>query len=122
MKPPIFFLIILVIIAILATRQFIKQRREVAVNDVTPLRSLIVEVKSKREYPASNRLSRQREHIPVEDMRYEAWFHPLNEAGDFKLELNAGDYHQMDKGTRGELQFKGTRFVSFKPGAEARRN
>lgn len=116
MRPPIFFLLVLVIIAILATRQFIKQRRDVAVNDATPLRSLIVEVKSKREYLAPNRRSRQREHIPLEDMRYEAWFHPLNEAGDFKLQLNAGDYHQMDKGTQGELQFKGTRFVSFKPG------
>ncbi|CCG88948.1 DUF2500 domain-containing protein [Erwinia piriflorinigrans] len=116
MKPPIIFLLVLVIIAILATRQFIKQRREVAVNDATPLRSLIVEVKSKREYPAPNRRSRQREHIPVEDMRYEAWFHPLNEAGDFKLQLNAGDYHRMDKGAQGELQFKGTRFVSFTPG------
>ncbi|CAO98326.1 DUF2500 domain-containing protein [Erwinia tasmaniensis] len=122
MKPPIFLLLVLVIIAILATRQFIKQRREVAVNDATPLRSLRVEVKSKREYPAANRRSRQREHLPVEEMRYEAWFHPLNEAGDFKLELKAGDYHQMDKGTLGELRFKGTRFVSFKPDAEVRRN
>lgn len=115
MKPPLIFFIVLAVIAILATRQFIKQRREVAVNDASPIRALVVEVKSKREYPAPNRRSRQREHIPVEDMRYEAWFHPLNGAGDFKLELNAGDYHQMDKGSKGELKVKGSRFVSFMP-------
>lgn len=119
MKPPLIFFIVLAIIAILATRQFIKQRREVAVNDASPVRSLMVEVKAKREYPAPNRRSRQREHIPVEEMRYEAWFHPLNGAGDFKLELTAGDYHQMDKGTKGELKVKGTRFVSFISGTSA---
>ena len=117
MKPPLIFFIVLAIIAILATRQFIKQRREVAVNDASPVRSLIVEVKTKCEFPAPNRRSRQRENIPVEDMRYEAWFHPLNGAGDFKLELNAGDYHQIDKGVKGELKVKGTRFVSFSTNA-----
>lgn len=113
MKPPLILCAVLVIIAILATRQFIKQRREVAVNDASPLRSLPVEVKAKREYPTPNRRSRQREHIPVEEMRYEVWFHPLNGAGDFKLTLKAGDYHQLDKGSRGELKTKGTRFISF---------
>lgn len=117
MKPPLIFFIVLAVIAVLATRQFIKQRREVAVNDASPLRALVVEVKSKREYPAPNRRSRQREHIAAEDMRYEAWFHPLNGAGDFKLELNAGDYHQIDKGSQGELKVKGSRFVSFVPEA-----
>lgn len=114
-KPPLIFFIVLAMIAILATRQFIKQRREVAVNDASPLRMIPVEVKTKREYPASNRRSRQREVIPVEEMRYEAWFHPLNGAGDFKLVLTANDYHQIDKGVKGQLQVKGSRFVSFSP-------
>ncbi|WP_052118367.1 DUF2500 domain-containing protein [Erwinia oleae] len=113
MKPPLIFFIVLAVIAVLATRQFIKQRREVAVNDASPVKSLPVEVKAKREVPVSNRRSRQREAIPVEEMRYEAWFHPLNGAGDFKLVLEARDYHQIDKGERGELRVKGTRFVSF---------
>lgn len=113
MQAPQIFFIVLAIIAVLATRQFIRQRREAAVNDASPLRILVVEVKSKREYPAPNRRSRQREHIPVEEMRYEAWFRPLNGAGDFKLALNAGDYHQMDKGSKGELKVKGTRFIAF---------
>lgn len=112
-KPPLLFFIVLAIIAILATRQFIKQRREVAVNDASPLRVIPVEVKTKREFPSPNRRSRQREVIAGEEMRYEAWFHPLNGAGDFKLVLSADDYHQIDKGVKGQLQVKGTRFVSF---------
>ncbi|WP_130832430.1 DUF2500 domain-containing protein [[Erwinia] mediterraneensis] len=114
-KPPLLFFIVLAIIAILATRQFIRQRREVAVNDASPVRTLPVEVKTKREYPVSNRRSRQREVIAGEEMRYEAWFHPLNGAGDFKLLLNSSDYHQMDKGEKGELRVQGSRFVSFTP-------
>lgn len=114
-KPPLIFFIVLASIAVLATRQFIKQRREAAVNDASPLRSLPVEIKTKREFPSPSRRSRQREVIAGEDMRYEAWFHPLNGAGDFKLPLCANDYHQMDKGVKGELKIQGTRFVSFTP-------
>lgn len=115
MKPPLIFLIVIALIAVLATRQFIKQRRENAVNDASPIRSIVVEVKTKREYRAPDRRSRQREHIPVEDMRYEAWFHPLDGEEDIKLVLNAGDYHQMDKGSRGKLEVQGTRFIRFTP-------
>ncbi|MEM6161221.1 DUF2500 domain-containing protein [Erwinia sp. P6884] len=115
MKLPLIFFIILAVIALLATRQFIKQRREEAVNDASPVRTVPVEVKTKREFPAPNRRSRQREVIPVEEMRYEAWFHPLNGAGDFKLTLQARDYHQIDKGARGQLAVKGTQFISFVP-------
>ncbi len=107
------FFIVLVIIAVLATRQFIKQRREVAVNDASPVRILAAQVKDKRETLSPNRRSRQREVIPVEDMRYEAWFHPLNGAGDFKLVLKEQDYRQIDKGQKGQLKVQGTRFISF---------
>ncbi|MBN7123733.1 hypothetical protein BSU01_18780 [Erwinia billingiae] len=109
----VIFFIVLAIIAVLATRQFIKQRREVAVNDASPVRSLPAEVKAKREVPVPNRRSRQREVIPVEDKRYEAWFHPLNGAGDFKLVLKEQDYRQIDPGEKGQLKVQGTRFISF---------
>ena len=114
-KPPLIFFIVLAIIAILATRQFIKQRREAAVNDASPVRSLTVQVKTKREYPAPNRRSRQREEIAGEEMKYEAWFHPLNGASDIKTAVSASDYHQVDKGVKGELKMQGSRFVSFTP-------
>ncbi|MCX0498670.1 DUF2500 domain-containing protein [Erwinia billingiae] len=109
----VIFFIVLAIIAVLATRQFIKQRREVAVNDASPVRSIPAEVKAKREVPMPNRRSRQREVIPVEDKRYEAWFHPLNGAGDFKLVLKEQDYRQIDRGEKGQLKVQGTRFISF---------
>lgn len=114
-KPPLIIIIVLAIIAVLATRQFIKQRRETAVNDASPVRALTVEVKTKREFPAPNRRSRQREVIAGEEMRYEALFHPLNGASDIKMQLKEGQYHQLDKGTRGELKMQGTRFISFTP-------
>lgn len=109
----VIFFIVLAIIAVLATRQFIKQRREVAVNDASPVRSIPAEVKAKREVPMPNRRSRKREVIPVEDKRYEAWFHPLNGAGDFKLVLKEQDYRQIDQGEKGKLKVQGTRFISF---------
>ncbi len=114
-KPPLIFFIVLAVIAILATRQFIKQRREAAVNDASPVRSLTVKVKTKREYPAPNRRSRQREEIAGEEMKYEAWFHPLNGAEDIRATISASDYHQMDKGVKGELKMQGSRFISFVP-------
>ncbi len=114
-KPPLIFIIVLAIIAVLATRQFIKQRREVAVNDASPERSLQVEVKTKREFPAPNRRSRQREVIAGEEMRYEVLLHPLNGASDIKVQLKEAEYHQLDKGARGELKMQGTRFISFTP-------
>ncbi|MHA6313004.1 MULTISPECIES: DUF2500 domain-containing protein [Pantoea] len=114
-KPPLIIIIVLAIIAVLATRQFIKQRRETAVNDASPVRSLTAEVKTKREFPAPNRRSRQREVIAGEEMRYEALFHPLNGASDIKVQLKEGEYHQLDKGTKGELKMQGTRFISFTP-------
>lgn len=114
-KPPLIFIIVLAIIAVLATRQFIKQRREVAVNDASPARSLQAEVKSKREFPSPNRRSRQREVIAGEEMRYEVRFHPLNGASDINVQLKEAEYHQLDKGARGELKMQGTRFISFTP-------
>ncbi len=48
-------------------------------------------------------------------MKYEAWFHPLNGASDIKTAVSASDYHQMDKGVKGELKMQGSRFVSFTP-------
>ncbi|MGB9095005.1 DUF2500 domain-containing protein [Erwinia sp.] len=109
----VIFFIVLAVIAVLATRQFIKQRREVAVNDASPVRSIPAEVKAKRDFPVPNRRSRQREVIPVEERRYEAWFHPLNGAGDFKLVLKEQDYRQIDQGEKGQLKVQGTRFISF---------
>jgi len=115
MKPPLLFIIVLAVIAVLATRQFIKQRREAAVNDASPVRTLTVEVKTKREFSVSSRRSREREVIAGDEMRYEAWFHLLNGESDIKMRVSESDYHLMDKGTQGELTLQGSRFIQFTP-------
>ena len=114
-KPPLIFIIVVAIIAVLASRQFVKQRREKAQNDAAPVRTLTVQIKDKREFPAPNRRSRQREVIAGETMRYEAWFHPLNGEQDFKLTVRESDYQQIDKDVTGELKVQGARFISFMP-------
>ena len=114
-KPPLIFIIVLAIIAVLASRQFIKQRCERAADDAAPVRTLQAEVKNKREFPAPNRRSRQREVIAGEEMRYQACFQPLDGAHAITLTLKAADYHRLDKGAKGELRVQGSRFLSFTP-------
>ncbi len=112
-KPPLFFVAVIVLIAVLATRQYLNKRRQDAENDRAPVRSLQVEVSAKREFPYPNRRSRQRENIAAEDMRYEVVFRPLAGGSEIKMPLPQTQYHQIDKGERGTLSLQGTRFVSF---------
>ncbi|PKH22251.1 hypothetical protein CIG19_13170 [Enterobacterales bacterium CwR94] len=114
-KPPLFFVIFLAIVAILASRQFIKQRRESEVNDASPIRTMLVEVKNKRDFPSPNRRSRQREEIVAEDMKYEVLFHPLNGAGDLTVVVKEREYQQINVGAQGELRMQGTRYIGFTP-------
>lgn len=114
-KPPLIFLLIVVLIVVLATRHYFAKRRQDAANDVSPLRTVQVKVTTKREFPTSNRRSRQREVIPVEDMRYEVYFQPLSGGNEIKLRLTQDDYHHIDKGVKGALRLQGTRFISFVP-------
>ncbi|PLR34329.1 DUF2500 domain-containing protein [Chimaeribacter californicus] len=115
-KPPLIIVLVLLLIAGLATRQYLKQRRTAAENDAAPVQHLVVTVSGKREFPAPNRRSRQREVIPVEEMRYEVSFTPLDR-GPMTLVLSAPDYQQIDKGARGTLALQGTRFIAFTPDA-----
>lgn len=112
-KPPLFFIAVVVLIAVLATRQYLNKRREDAENDRSPVRSLQVEVSAKREFPVPNRRSRQRENIVAEDMRYEVYFRPLLGGSEIKMPLSQQQYQQIDKGTQGTLSLQGTRFISF---------
>jgi hypothetical protein len=114
-KFPLIFLLIVVLIVVLATRQYFVKRRQDAANNASPARTLQVKVTSKREFPTSNRRSRQREVIPVEDMRYEVYFQPLAGGSEIKLQLAKDDYHRIDKGVKGALRLQGTRFISFVP-------
>ena len=112
-KPPMIFLLVLVVIAFFATRQYLHQRRENADNDAAPLKEIAVEVTAKRDYLSPNRRSRQREEIPVEDRNYEAYFKPLVGGSEIKLKIEMKDYDGLAKGLKGVLQVKGTRFIAF---------
>lgn len=113
--PVIILLVVVVVIAIFATRQYLHQRRENADNDAAPQRDIVVDVTAKRDWLSPNRRSRQREHIPVEDRKYEAYFKPVNGGAEFRLKLEQKDYDDVAKGQRGVLSVKGTRFIAFKP-------
>ena len=112
-KPPLFFVAVIALIAVLATHRYFNQRRSEAENDRAPVRSLQVTVSDKREFPASNNRSRQREHIVNEAMRYEVVFHPQRGGEDITLRLKQQQYGPIEKGAQGMLLVQGTRFVSF---------
>lgn len=114
-KPAVIILLVVVVIALFATRQYLHQRRENADNDAAPPRDIAVEVTTKRDWLSPNRRSRQREHIPAEDRKYEAYFKPVNGGAELRLKLEQKDYDDLAKGQQGILSVKGTRFMAFKP-------
>jgi hypothetical protein len=112
-KPPMIFVLFVLVIAIFATCQYFQQRRTNAENNAAPPRSVSVEITAKREYLSPNRRSRQRENIPVEDKKYEGYFKPLKGGSEIKLQLDETTYNALAKGQKGVLTVKGTRFVTF---------
>lgn len=113
-RPPVLVLLAIALITALAVRQYLQKRRQEMLNDASPVRSVLVEVTVKREFPAPNRRSRQREVIAAEEMRYEVYFRPLQGGSELKLRLTAPEYHRIDKGAHGTLSVQGMRFISFK--------
>lgn len=116
-KPPLIFVIVVVVIAVLATQRYMQKRRQDEVNDASPVRTLRVEVEAKREFPAPDRRSRQREVIAGEEMRYEVSFRPLSGGDNWVFALPQKTYNAMGNGMQGELRVQGTRFVDFRPDA-----
>ncbi|WP_058910442.1 DUF2500 domain-containing protein [Entomohabitans teleogrylli] len=113
-KPPLIFVIVVAVIVVAASFRFVQQRRQNAENDAAPLVHKRVVVAGKRERPAVDRRSRQREVTSPEDaMRYEVSFHPQSGGLDSTFRVTASQYHQITVGEQGILSSKGTRFVSF---------
>jgi len=113
-KIPLFLIVIIAIIVIAASFRFVQQRRENASNDAAPVLQKQVEVTSKREKPANDRRSRQRDVTPAGDeMRYEARFKPQQGGLEMTFRLGAAAYHQLTVGEKGVLYVQGTRFVRF---------
>lgn len=60
-KPPLFFVAVIALIAVLATQRYFKQRQQEAENDRAPMRSLQVTVSDKRSFPVAKTRAPQRE-------------------------------------------------------------
>ncbi|CNH98197.1 Protein of uncharacterised function (DUF2500) [Yersinia kristensenii] len=120
-KLPLLFIAVVVLIVVLATRQYWQKKRQDAENDRSPVRSLQVEVIDKREVLAPNRRSRQREEIVAEDKHYEVYFRPLlstlevTKGSDIKMILPQAEYNRIDQGAKGTLRLQGTRYIGFTP-------
>ncbi|AJJ24408.1 DUF2500 domain-containing protein [Yersinia enterocolitica] len=125
-KPPLLFIAVVVLIVVLATRQYWQKKRQDAENDRSPVRSLQVEVIDKREVLAPNRRSRQREEIVAEEKRYEVYFQPLlsgvevKKSNEIKIVLPQQEYNRIEQGAKGTLRLQGTRYISFVPNSVAK--
>ncbi|EKN4865304.1 DUF2500 domain-containing protein [Yersinia enterocolitica] len=125
-KPPLLFIAVVVLIVVLATRQYWQKKRQNAENDRSPVRSLQVEVIDKREVLAPNRRSRQREEIVAEEKRYEVYFQPLlsgievKKSNEIKMVLPQQEYNRIEQGAKGTLRLQGTRYISFAPNSVAK--
>ncbi len=115
-KAPVIFIAILVFIVVAASFRYMQQRRQNAENDAAPLSQKSVVVTTKRETPANDRRSRQREVTPAGDtVRYEVWFQSQSGGMALRMRVQAAQYHELSVGDKGTLQYKGTRFVGFVP-------
>ncbi|CNJ14357.1 DUF2500 domain-containing protein [Yersinia mollaretii] len=125
-KPPLLLIAVVVLIAVLATRQYWQKKRQDAENDRSPVRSLQVEVAEKREVLAPNRRSRQREEIVAEEKRYEVYFQPLisglevKSDSKIKMILPQQEYNRIEQGAQGTLRLQGTRYIGFTPNSVAK--
>lgn len=125
-KPPLLLIAVVVLIAVLATRQYWQKKRQDAENDRSPVRSLQVEVAEKREVLAPNRRSRQREEIVAEEKRYEVYFQPLisglevESDSKIKMILPQQEYNRIEQGAQGTLRLQGTRYIGFTPNSVAK--
>ncbi|WP_145520801.1 DUF2500 domain-containing protein [Yersinia mollaretii] len=125
-KPPLLLIAVVVLIAVLATRQYWQKKRQDAENDRSPVRSLQVEVAEKREVLAPNRRSRQREEIVAEEKRYEVYFQPLisglevKSDSKIKMILPQQEFNRIEQGAQGTLRLQGTRYIGFTPNSVAK--
>ncbi|KIS41515.1 DUF2500 domain-containing protein [Kosakonia radicincitans] len=113
-KPPLFFILVIGLIVVLASFRYVQQRREKAENDAAPLQQKNVVVSSKREKPLNDRRTRQQQEIPAGSaMHYEARFKPQSGGLEMVFRVDAQQYHALTVGDKGVLSYKGSRFVGF---------
>lgn len=114
-KIPLFFVMIVILMALLAGHRVVQQWRQESINDASPVRAVQVNVVAKREFPSNKRRSRQREVIAGEWMNYEVTFRAQQGSEEWDFLLPEGVYRHIDQAAQGKLQVQGTRFISFTP-------
>lgn len=113
-KPPLFFIVVVALIVVLASLRFVQQKRAEAENDAQPLASRSVTVEAKREVPANDRRSRQRDVTPAGDvMRYEVSFLPVDGGAALRFRVSQVEYQALTPGEAGTLRYRGTRYEGF---------
>lgn len=115
MNKPILLIIVLAIIAVLATKRFFDQRKQNEINDNSLPVSHLVQVNEKKDYPYPNMRSRERDVVSPETFRYEIYFKSLSSGEIIKTMVNETQYHAVEQGSKGKLTLQGTRFIRYEP-------
>ncbi|EJD6538377.1 DUF2500 domain-containing protein [Providencia rettgeri] len=115
MNKPILLIIVLAIIAVLATKRFFDQRKQNEINDNSLPVIYLVKVDNKKDYPYPNMRSRERDVVSPETFRYEIYFKTLSSGEIIKTIVTEEQYQDVELGREGKLIMQGTRFVRFEP-------
>ncbi|APC13481.1 MULTISPECIES: DUF2500 family protein [Providencia] len=115
MNKPILLIIVLAIIAVLATKRFFDQRKQNEINDNSLPVTYLVKVDNKKDYPYPNMRSRERDVVSPETFRYEIYFKTLSSGEIIKTIVTEEQYQDVELGREGKLIMQGTRFVRFEP-------
>ncbi|MEQ4674891.1 DUF2500 family protein [Providencia vermicola] len=115
MNKPILLIIVIAIIAVLATKRFFDQRKQNEINDNSLPVSYLVKVDNKKDYPYPNMRSRERDVVSPETFRYEIYFKTLSSGEVIKSIVTEEQYRDVELGREGKLTLQGTRFIRFEP-------
>ncbi|BDH44215.1 hypothetical protein TUM12370_02590 [Salmonella enterica subsp. enterica serovar Choleraesuis] len=112
-KPPLFFIVIVAVIVVLAAVRFMHQRGEAQAMQLSPVSQVAADVVALRERPGQDRRSRQQEVIPAGTiMHYEADF-ALRDGAKLTFRISEAQYRALEQGMSGTLVFQGTHFIKF---------
>lgn len=115
MNKLILLIIVIAIIAVLATKRFFDQRKQNEINDNSLPVSYLVKVDNKKDYPYPNMRSRERDVVSPETFRYEIYFKTLSSGEVIKSIVTEEQYRDVELGREGKLTLQGTRFIRFEP-------
>lgn len=115
MNKPILLIIVIAVIAVLATKRFFDQRKQNEINDNSLPTHYLVKVDNKKDYPYPNMRSRERDVVSPETFRYEIYFKTLSSGEVIKTIVTEEQYRDVELGREGQLTLQGTRYIRFEP-------